>query len=681
MLWSYRPALDGLRSLAVYLVLLFHTGVAAAAGGFVGVDLFFVLSGFLVTTILLQELAESGHLDLAHFYDRRIRRLLPAAVLVIVVCCAAAVLMLSTVRRVPLVGDAQAALLYVANWRFLLQSNDYFEAGSVDSSLFLHFWSLSIEEQFYFFFPLLLLLLARLDRRRAGRAAAGAGAGRRITVLVVAGLFVASLVAQVLWARVDANHAYYGTEARLYQLLAGSLLALALSAGRLPRLAAPARLGASLAALVGLLVVASSLVDVSPSVRGLLATVAAVGLVALLAPGTPGPLTSLFSQPPLVYLGKISYGTYLWHWPVIVLLREVLDSSVLVTTVVVAALSTALAAASYHMLERPIRTRKLAPRAQLPVVVGGLALSTTVALLVVPPMLHQERRPELVALSGATTTEAGGGPVPKIDFQAVERDVGGAEQHCSAGDLAPCERVTGNPGPTVLLVGDSHARMLEPALTTLARKHGLNLSVSIVGHCPWQRGLVAATVPEPDQAECAQARQDLYDDVVTASHADVVVLTERPRSGGEALAPPPGEPRPSSDAELIVGTTTDSLHRLDELGVRSLVVQSIWLPRNLPQGPLECLATARTVGECRVPVVPTTGLLDATFVTEAARSDSVFTVDINPIMCPAAPVCEPLLDGVPVWRDDLHFSSTALSLQQGKIWDAMVATGVFEGLP
>jgi hypothetical protein len=166
--WTYRPALDGLRTLAVYLVLLFHVGVERFTGGFVGVDLFFVLSGFLVSTILFEELERTGRLDLARFYDRRVRRLLPAAVLLVVAACGVAFVVLSTVRRAPLVADAQAALLYVANWRFLLRKNDYFGAGDVDSSLFLHFWSLSIEEQFYVVFPLLLIVLWRAERRRRG---------------------------------------------------------------------------------------------------------------------------------------------------------------------------------------------------------------------------------------------------------------------------------------------------------------------------------------------------------------------------------------------------------------------------------------------------------------------------------------------------------------------------------
>ncbi len=227
MTWTYRPALDGVRSVAVYVVVLFHAGLSGVDGGFLGVDLFFVLSGFLVSSILLHEFEETGRVRLWRFYARRVRRLLPAALVVVTVTAAVFVLMVSSVGRAPMVGDAQASLMYVANWRFLSQENDYFGA-EIDRSPYLHFWSLSIEEQFYVVFPLVLLALVALARRWRPALSIGVGV-----------LFSASLFAQLVWVTRDANHAYYGTDARAYQLMAGVLAALALRAltgrGAIPR--------------------------------------------------------------------------------------------------------------------------------------------------------------------------------------------------------------------------------------------------------------------------------------------------------------------------------------------------------------------------------------------------------------------------------------------------------------
>lgn len=277
--WSHRPALDGLRTVAVYLVLLFHAGLASFGGGFVGVDLFFVLSGFLVCNVVLAEVDRTGSLRVGYFYARRVRRLLPAAVVVIAVTCVVFVLVAPVVVRAPMVGDARSALLYYSNWHFLAQAGDYF-ATDVEKSPFLHFWSLSIEEQYYAVFPLLILLLVKLRRASTGW-----------LIGVLGTLFALSLASQVYWGLTDTSHAYYGTDARVYQLLAGALLAVVLRAR--PRPAEGPRAAAALALIgvLGTIAVGTALVDVSPSVRGMLATVTSVAALAglSLAPeGSPG---------------------------------------------------------------------------------------------------------------------------------------------------------------------------------------------------------------------------------------------------------------------------------------------------------------------------------------------------------------------------------------------------------
>lgn len=205
--WGYRPALDGLRAVAVVLVVGYHADVDVLSAGFIGVDLFFVLSGLVVCNALLTELDRTGTIRLTRFYARRVRRLLPAAVTMIVGTCVLYVVTFPLLERTEIVADAQAALLYVANWFAIVQSNDYF-AQDGSASPFLHFWSLAIEEQFYLFFPALVLLLTLAGRRR------------KTTLLPTISLAVLGLlsIALQLWlAPNSASRAYYGTDTRLHR--------------------------------------------------------------------------------------------------------------------------------------------------------------------------------------------------------------------------------------------------------------------------------------------------------------------------------------------------------------------------------------------------------------------------------------------------------------------------------
>jgi peptidoglycan/LPS O-acetylase OafA/YrhL len=363
MITGHRSDLDGLRTVAVYLVLMFHAGLSWFAGGYVGVDMFFCLSGFLVTSVLMTELQTTGSLRVGRFYSRRVRRLLPAAVVVVIATCLTFMLLWSVVRRASIVGDAVSALLYYANFHFLSATGDYF-ATDIDKSPFLHFWSLSIEEQFYAFFPVLLLLLYRFGRSR-----------RRYVVLGGLGfLMVVSLADQIWFASRNVDRAYYGTDTRLYQLLAGALLTgvFAFTSRRMRR--GHAHLLA-VAGIVGVVVVATGVVDLSPSWRGIGATAGSILLLGGLAQAEGSPLSRLLALKPMAYLGRISYGTYLWHWPVIVALKTVLDAGPLPIALLAFAIASGLAALSAELLELPIRRTPRLDPVTWPVVVAGLAAS------------------------------------------------------------------------------------------------------------------------------------------------------------------------------------------------------------------------------------------------------------------------------------------------------------------
>lgn len=341
--WEYRPQLDGLRFVAVMLVLAFHAGMVSMSGGFIGVDLFFVLSGFLVTNVILDEVDRQGSFSVGAFYGRRVRRLLPAAVLAITATCVLAVLVTPEASRLSMVSDARAALLYFANWQFIADANDYFGDG-ISASPFLHYWSLSIEEQYYIVYPLLIFLVlikARQSERRVG--------------LLLAVLTAVSVALQVHAAANDVNFAYYATQTRIYQPLAGCVLAIALRELGRRGTTESGGAGGLLGTLgvVGVVVLASGWLDLSESVRGLLCTVAALAAVGglCLAPTTPVSRALSWSVPR--YLGQISYGTYLWHWPVILVIAQLFDVRPIVLALMATAVATGLAALSFQVFETP----------------------------------------------------------------------------------------------------------------------------------------------------------------------------------------------------------------------------------------------------------------------------------------------------------------------------------------
>jgi peptidoglycan/LPS O-acetylase OafA/YrhL len=361
------PALNGLRALAVFGVVAYHLQLGWAAGGYLGVDLFFVLSGFLITSLLLEEWAGTGSLHLVEFWARRARRLLPA--LFLLLAALAAYLVLNAAFGGPganglvdlsdLRGDALATLFYVGNWHAIFAGQSYFAQFSVPSPL-QHTWSLAIEEQFYLVWPPLLLLLLRQARRSWRQVG--------VVVAVAGALLSAGLMALLFHPGGDPTRVYYGTDTRLFDLMAGIAVAF-LSAAR-PQPGQAARRLLHLAASAAAVALGYFWVTAGTA-RGLptnwmfdggflLCAALAAVVVADARLLDRGPFARILSTPPLHFLGTISYGVYLWHWPIIVYLNGArtglsngpLDALRLGATLVAAT-------ASYYLVERPIRQKRL----------------------------------------------------------------------------------------------------------------------------------------------------------------------------------------------------------------------------------------------------------------------------------------------------------------------------------
>jgi peptidoglycan/LPS O-acetylase OafA/YrhL len=332
---GHHPALDGIRGVAVGLVVLFHTWTVAAPGGLIGVDIFFVLSGFLITTLLLDERRLTGRISLTRFYTRRGLRLMPALLVVLIWCVVLAALEPTWRQAAPTLRAVPFSLGYVANWAY---------AYGADLGLLAHTWSLSVEEQFYLLWPLLLIGLMRWRGPRTALLACGVGI---LTVWVARAVMVAHGTG---WLPV-----YGSFETRADALLAGCALALAGHLGLMRRL--PGWLVAA-AGFVGLAALAAVVRMADPYgwlLHGGFAVVAiAASLVLAALVARPwAPLVSLFSLRPLVAVGRVSYGVYLWHFPLIVMVYPQVASRDVASFVVILALAFTLASLSYAFVETP----------------------------------------------------------------------------------------------------------------------------------------------------------------------------------------------------------------------------------------------------------------------------------------------------------------------------------------
>ncbi|MEO6628291.1 MAG: acyltransferase family protein [Aquihabitans sp.] len=648
--FSYRPHLDGLRAVAVYLVVAFHAGVGRARGGFIGVDVFFVLSGYLVTHLLLRDLGASGTIRFRRFYSRRVRRLLPAAIVNLVVTAIVFRSLGAPVEMEAATASISAAAAYVSNWWFIREAADYF-GTDIAASPVAHYWSLSVEEQFYLVWPVLLAGLYRLTRR-VGRHQI------RVIQVVVLATGLASLGAALHVADTNLNRAYFGTDTRAYQLLAGAAVALTpgvVNFARRLRWSAWGLPVLSLMFLGALVLSATSKLHVGPVTRGVFATGITVGLIVTLEASNGGIGRRLLSIGSLTYLGRISYGTYLWHWIVILVATRRLEMAPLTTLVVAAPIATGLAALSYEVLEQPIRITPRLEKWRLVTIACGLTVSALVAFVVAPRLLENGQAATSSAV-GFTASAAGGTPVGDLWRQAF--NAGFDYTACPSGTKDPCTLVEGN-GPTVLLAGDSHAGVLAPMLTTLAKKHDLELKASFLPNCPWTLGAQYAMT----STTCFADQANLFDHIIPTADPDLVILAHRSFDD-----PQNAMVVADQDAGLLGSLTAkgaaavdrriESLFKRPTLASRKIVIVEPTPHARPDRNPLTCLSQGTYLEECRF----VTSLEPTPEEQEFRRIDrqysNVWSLDLDPLACPYLPICDPAVGGLMVRLDSNHLTTT-----------------------
>src|SRR4051794_4960018 len=485
---GFRPDIEGLRAVAIGAVLLCHAGLSFAAGGYVGVDVFFVISRFLITRLLLGEGSRTGSVSLPRFYARRVKRLLPLSAVLLATVAVLSLILFSPVRAGEVAGDIVSCATYTANWHFAAQSVDYF-AQDAEPSPVQHLWSLAIEEQFYLVWPALLLAITWVWRRRGTSA-------RPVLCVALGAILVVSFVFNLRYVSDQPAAAYFSTFGRAWELALGAALAV-LGDLRLRR--APALAIGWLG--IGAIAYATFAFGPETPFPGTAALVPTLGAAALILAGASWQAqgrwgsAALLSLPPFRYVGRISYAWYLWHWPALIFAAAIWGTLSPLAGLAVIAASWLPTAITHGLVEEPFRRSKRLvafPRRALVLGAGCTAIAIGAALLLVDlqPTLKTAPRSDV---RGALALKAGAVPQPRAE--AVRPNplkawsdrgqlfadgclvgiAGTTPAHCRYGDP--------NGKRTLILFGDPHAMQYFPPLLKVAKKNHWRLIALTKAEC------------------------------------------------------------------------------------------------------------------------------------------------------------------------------------------------------
>ncbi len=570
---TFRADIEGLRGVAVLVVVAFHAGLPLFGGGFVGVDVFFVISGFLITRILFDE-STQGHVRLVDFWARRIRRLVPALTVVVVATLLLSLAVFSPIAWSTIAAEARASSLYYSNLLFARSATSYF-ALPLERSPYLHTWSLGVEEQFYLAWPLLFFGLAIVARR--WRSAA------RTRVLGVLTVVAAVSFGLSLWLTGhDQPWAFFSSPTRAWEFALGGIAAIGLT-----DLAARSR-RTDVIGWLGLLAILVAVVrfDDFTLYPGLAALLPVLGAVALLAAGgTDGRLSPdrLLGWSPVVWLGGLSYTWYLWHWPLIVFAAAAFPTSGIALRSAAAVLALALAWLTTYFVENPVRFRSPFTRSRGFTYLGG-AMATLVAVVASVGIVQvaerrQQSDPVLAELASARADKAG------ITPPSCAGPKWSADEPCVSGDVHSTN--------TVMLIGDSHAAQWRPALDQVAKDLQVRVVMQTFGGCAATDVPTAIEGTHELRDGCAEHRAQTAE-LIDEIRPDAVIVTHGDYLGGIL------------DEHGAVGTDEQQRERWNaglrdlatDLGRRDIPLGVILDSPTLDHDPVECVAKGRAGEEC-----------------------------------------------------------------------------------
>jgi peptidoglycan/LPS O-acetylase OafA/YrhL len=626
---NYRPDIEGLRAVAVLAVVLHHLSAPLVPGGYVGVDVFFVISGYLITRIISREM-EEGTFTFARFYERRARRIFPALFAVLAVTLVAGYFLLLPSDYAGTLRGALGTLLFASNivfWRDMAAG--YFAATDAGLNPLLHTWSLAVEEQFYVFFPVLLLLCYRYFRRHI--------------VLILVACAAVSLTGAALLVESKSVAVFFLSPFRAWELLAGSLLAFQAVPAIRSRAVREFTAGAGLLAIL----MACFVYDGNTAFPGLAALAPVLGAVAILLAGASGPTftSRLLQWRPVLYIGLISYSLYLWHWPLIVLVRYALGMAPITAYIpVLLVASLALASLSYHFIEQPFRRSPVVTRR---FIVTSSALCASVLALV----------------SGVGLTR--GGFVERFAPEVVQLDRARAPQipYINCDEKAGCLLGRAEGAPTMLLWGDSHLLAWAPALNTTLASLDTRAVFAYSSACPPMLGVdnaIKAICPAQNRAIKGYllANPDIKT-VLLSAYWSSYFKDDGPLTAAAGEPPATGTRAAQAALTSTIQWLRDNRRQVVLVGPVPVYETSVPMALALEKATGRALLHS-SLNEQRQKHASFFKVIDS-----AKRGGASFRF-LDPIQWLCAEECMVMKDGIPLYRDEHHLSvAGAMALEAG----------------
>jgi len=669
---GFRRDLHGLRAIAVLLVLLFHAGLPGLKGGFVGVDIFFVLSGFLITGNLLEEAVARSTISIRDFYAKRIRRLLPASLLVLLATLISSYYLLPPVLLPGIVGDITAAVLYVSNISFAHQATDYFAANATPSPD-LQFWSLGVEEQFYIFWPLIVLLLTK-TRWRIG-----------VAIRCLAIVALGGSLAYAIWLLPQSQSwAFFSLPTRAWELALGAVLATFANQFRKLNYVATWILGT-----LGLgMVVASGLAIRSasqfPGLPALFPTVGAALIILAGAHHRNTFSTNFLSLTPMQYVGKISYSLYLWHWPLFVLpmiavghvLSWPIKSALLFFTFIASALTE-------KFIEKPVKAglfTKLVPLRTFVIALSAMLLVIASSFGLRYQVLQSATKTNAAGVQSPTTSTPSTTTLvrtPTIDFPVPanltpslftakqDKSINYAD-HCHTqlnglASKAPCLYGDTQSQTTVALFGDSHALAWFPALDKQSKREHWQLFSQTMSSCnPADIGAWSSTLGKIME-NCPIWRRNAIQKIIAKKPLFVLVGGTR---NFQTLEPNGAVASLKRSYIIWESGMRRTIDTFKQAGIKVILISDVPFAKG---DPVICLsAHPNSAIACANPV---SNAIDTNWLTAeraVAKAEAITLIEPQLWVCPTDP-CPAIINNILVYFDPRHMTATFSQSLSGRL--------------